>query len=132
MSVPAKAGTPNPKPQVPSPASGGRLGWGCSPPSRHNKRNPTVVPAEAGTPTDPTPFALSSVEGGERPEQRRVMDAKQEQDPPAPDWSEDDPAMRKQGRAARKRRRMKVDGASVKNMLRIIGERARKIGGKGG
>ena len=53
----------------------------------------------------------------------------QEQDPPHPDWSEDDPAMRKQGRAARKRRRMKVDGASVKNMLRIIGERARKIGG---
>ncbi|MDE2970240.1 MAG: hypothetical protein OXT51_09095 [Chloroflexota bacterium] len=55
-----------------------------------------------------------------------------EQDKEAePDWSEDDPAMRKAGRAARKRRRMKVDGASVKNMLRIIGDRARKIGGKG-
>ena len=45
------------------------------------------------------------------------------------DWSEDDPAMRKQGRASRKRRKMKVDGASVKNMLRIIGDRARKLGG---
>ena len=59
------------------------------------------------------------------------MDAEEEKAPPEPDWSEDDPAMRKAGRAARKRRRMKVDGASVKNMLRIIGERARKIGGSG-
>ena len=47
------------------------------------------------------------------------------------DWSEDDPAMRKTSRASRKRRKMKVDGASVKNMLRIIGDRARKIGGNG-
>ena len=47
------------------------------------------------------------------------------------DWSEDDPVMRKQGRASRKRRKMKVDGASVKNMLRIIGERARRVGGNG-
>lgn len=50
---------------------------------------------------------------------------------PERDWSEDDPAMRKTGRAARKRRRMKVVGASVKNMLRLIGERARKVGGGG-
>ena len=59
------------------------------------------------------------------------MDAKQEQDQQARDWSEDDPAMRKQGRASRKRRKMKVDGSSVKNMLRIIGDRARKLGGNG-
>ena len=55
------------------------------------------------------------------------------QDPDNPqqdrDWAEDDPAMRKAGRASRKRRKMKVDGASVKNMLRIIGDRARKLGG---
>ena len=48
-----------------------------------------------------------------------------------PDWSEDDPAMRKAVRGSRKRPKMKVDGASVKNMLRIIGDRARKLGGKG-
>ena len=59
------------------------------------------------------------------------MDAKQEQDPQDRDWSEDDPAMRKQGRASRKRRKMKVDGASVKNMLRVIGERARRVTGNG-
>ena len=59
------------------------------------------------------------------------MDAKQEQDPPERDWSEDDPAMRKPVRAQRKRRRMKVDGTSVKNMLRIIGERARRVTGNG-
>ena len=57
------------------------------------------------------------------------MDAKQEQDQQDRDWAEDDPAMRKQGRASRKRRKMKVDGASVKNMLRIIGDRARKLVG---
>ena len=47
------------------------------------------------------------------------------------EWSEDDPAMRKPVRAQRKRHKMKVDGASVKNMLRIIGDRARNIGGGG-
>ena len=41
-------------------------------------------------------------------------------------WAEDDPAMAKAVRAQRKRPRMKVDGASVKTMLRVIGERARK------
>ena len=46
-----------------------------------------------------------------------------------PDWSEDDPAMRKAVRGSRKRPKMKVDGTSVKNMLRIIGDRARKLGG---
>lgn len=45
------------------------------------------------------------------------------------DWTEDDPAMRKAVRGSRKRLKMKVDGASVKNMLRIIGDRARKLGG---
>lgn len=45
------------------------------------------------------------------------------------DWSEDDPAMRKAVRGSRKRPKMKVDGTSVKNMLRIIGDRARKLGG---
>ncbi len=59
------------------------------------------------------------------------MGDEQEKTLPEEAWSEDDPAMRKAGRAARKRRRMKVDGASVKNMLRIIGERARRIGGSG-
>ena len=44
-------------------------------------------------------------------------------------WSEDDPAMRKAVRGSRKRPKMKVDGSSVKNMLRIIGDRARKLGG---
>ena len=90
----------------------------------------TVVPAEAGTPTNPTPLALSTSKG-ERAEQRRAMDAKQEQDPPERDWSEADPAMRKPVRAQRKRRKMKVDGTSVKNMLRIIGERARRVTGNG-
>ena len=57
------------------------------------------------------------------------MDAEHEKDPPEREWSEDDPAMRKPVRAQRKRRKMKVDGTSVKNMLRIIGERARRVGG---
>lgn len=55
----------------------------------------------------------------------------EEKPPPEAEWSDDDPAMRKSGRAARKRRRMKVDGSSVKNMLRIIGDRARRAGGSG-
>ena len=59
------------------------------------------------------------------------MDADKEQTAQEEDWSEDDPAMRKVVRGSRKRRTMKVDGASVKNMLRIIGDRARKLGGKG-
>ncbi len=57
------------------------------------------------------------------------MDADKEQNAREEDWSEDDPAMRKAVRGSRKRPRMKVDGASVKNMLRIIGDRARKLGG---
>lgn len=57
------------------------------------------------------------------------MEAKQDEEETQRDWTEDDPAMRKVGRASRKRRRMKVDGASVKNILRIIGERARRAGG---
>ena len=59
------------------------------------------------------------------------MSADEKQDPPEQEWSEDDPAMRKPVRAQRKRRKMKVDGTSVKNMLRIIGERARRVGGGG-
>ena len=57
------------------------------------------------------------------------MEADKEQNAREEDWSEDDPAMRKAVRGSRKRRTMKVDGASVKNMLRIIGDRARKLGG---
>ena len=59
------------------------------------------------------------------------MDAETDKDEPESEWSEDDPAMRKPVRAQRKRHKMKVDGASVKNMLRIIGDRARNIGGGG-
>ena len=51
------------------------------------------------------------------------MDAETDKDEPEREWSEDDPAMRKPVRAQRKRHKMKVDGASVKNMLRIIGDR---------
>ena len=57
------------------------------------------------------------------------MDAETDKDEPESEWSENDPAMRKPVRAQRKRHKMKVDGASVKNMLRIIGDRARNIGG---
>ena len=59
------------------------------------------------------------------------METEQHREETESEWSEDDPSMRKPGRAARKRRRMKIDGASVKNMLRIIGERARRVGRKG-
>ena len=59
------------------------------------------------------------------------MDNEQEKDAAGQEWSEDDPAMRKPVRAQRKRLKMKVDGASVKNILRIIGDRARSIGGGG-
>ena len=59
------------------------------------------------------------------------MDTERDKDEPESVWSEDDPAMRKPVRAQRKRHKMKVDGASVKNMLRIIGDRARNIGGGG-
>lgn len=58
------------------------------------------------------------------------MEADKEQNAQQEDWSEDDPAMRKAVRGSRKRPKMKVDGASVKNMLRIIGDRARKLGGQ--
>ena len=64
--------------------------------------------------------------GGQDP-----MDAETDKDEPESEWSEDDPAMRKPVRAQRKQHKMKVDGASVKNMLRIIGDRARNIGGGG-